>query len=286
MPLVLPAGKRLAVSFGADFDAHCLWMGTFGLSAPSYLSRGEFGAEVGVPRLLDLFARYDIRTTWCTPSHTLQTFPSQCARIVDAGHEMAAHGCYHELIPTLDAAEERRLLELQLAEHERLVGRRPAGYRSPAWEFSDSTLGLLEEFGFVWDSSLMARDFEAYRPRPVVTIDREHGNEFGPPSPIIEIPVSWYLDDFPALDFPPRGGGMESTDVVFARWKDQFDFAYERVPGGVFALTVHPQTIGRAHAFMMFERFVDYVAGHDGVWMTTLGGIANSWQDARPESSA
>lgn len=279
MPLVLPAGSQLAVSFGVDFDAHCLWMGTFGLESPSYLSRGEFGAEVGVPRLLDLFARHDLRTTWCTPAHTLQTFPAQCTRIVAAGHEMAAHSCYHEQVPELDPVDERRLLALQIAEHERLVGQRPIGYRSPAWEFSDATLGLLEEFGFVWDSSLMGRDFEAYRPRPVVTIDRERGNVFGPPSPIIEIPVTWYLDDFPALDYSPRGSGMASTDAVFARWKDHFDFAYERVPGGVIAITVHPQTIGRAHSFMMFERFVEYVVGHDGVWAATLGEIASTWQD-------
>ena len=45
MAIVLPPGKRIAVSIGADFDAHCLWMGTFGVTSPSYLSRGEFGAE-------------------------------------------------------------------------------------------------------------------------------------------------------------------------------------------------------------------------------------------------
>jgi peptidoglycan/xylan/chitin deacetylase (PgdA/CDA1 family) len=279
MPLSLPAGKRLAVSIAADFDAHCLWMGTFGLSSPSYLSRGEFGAEVGVPRLLQLFAQHDLRTTWCTPSHTLQTFPRQCGQIADAGHEIAAHGCYHEQVPKLDPDEERRLMALQVAEHERLVGRRPRGYRSPAWDFSDATLGLLEEFGFEWDSSLMGRDFEVYRPRPVVTVDRERGNEFGPPSRIVEIPVSWYLDDFPALDSLPRGGGLGSTDALFARWKDHFDFAYRRVPGGVFALTVHPQTIARAHAFVMFERFVDYVLGHEGVWAVPLSDIADAWQD-------
>jgi peptidoglycan-N-acetylglucosamine deacetylase len=279
MPLSLPPGKRLAVSIAADFDAHCLWMGTFGLSSPSYLSRGEFGAEVGVPRLLELFDQHDLRTTWCTPSHTLQTFPRQCAAIVDAGHEIAAHGCYHEQVPKLDPDEERRLLALQVAEHERLVGRRPRGYRSPAWDFSDATLGLLEEFGFEWDSSLMGRDFEVYRPRPVVTVDRERGNEFGPPSRLIEIPVSWYLDDFPALESLPRGGGLGSTDTLLARWKDHFDFAYGRVPGGVFALTVHPQTIARAHAFLMFERFVDYVLGHDGVWAVPLSDIADAWHD-------
>ena len=279
MALRLPGRKRLAVSIGADFDAHCLWMGTFGLSSPGYLSRGEFGAEVGVPRLLALFERHDIRSTWCTPSHTLRTFPAQCAAIVHAGHEMAAHGCYHEQITKLDADEERRLLELQISEHEALIGRRPTGYRSPAWDFSDATLGLLEEFGFVWDSSLMGRDFEAYRPRPVVSIDRERGNTFGEPSPVIELPVSWFLDDFPALDNVPRHGVMGSTETLFQRWKDHFDFAYERVPGGVFVLTVHPQTIARAHAFLMFERFVEYVAGHNDAWITTLGEIAATWHD-------
>ena len=174
-------------------------------------------------------------------------------------------------------------MALQIAEHERLVGRRPRGYRSPAWDFSDATLGLLEEFGFVWDSSLMGRDFEVYRPRPVVTVDRERGNEFGPPSSIIEIPVSWFLDDFPALDSLPRGGGLGSTDSLFARWKDHFDFAYARVPGGVFALTVHPQTIARAHAFLMFERFVDHVLGHDGVWAVPLSDIADAWVDPPEE---
>jgi hypothetical protein len=193
--LQLPEGTRLAVSISADFDAHCVWMGTFGLSSPGYLARGEFGAEVGVPRLLALFARHDLRTTWCIPSHSLQTFPRQSRAIVAAGHEVAAHGCYHEPIPKLEPDEERRLMLLQLAEHERLLGRRPQGYRSPAWDFSDATLGLLEELGFVWDSSLMGRDFEVYRPRPVATVDREQGNSFGPPSPIIEIPVSWYLDE-------------------------------------------------------------------------------------------
>lgn len=279
MPLVLPEGKRLAVAIGADFDAHCLWMGTFGVTTPGYLSRGEFGAEVGVPRLLALFARHGIRATWCTPSHSMLTFPNQCAAILEAGHEIAAHGCYHEQITKLDAVEERRLMEVQLAVHERFVGRLPAGYRSPAWDFSDATLGILEDFGFVWDSSLMGRDFEAYRPRPVVTIDRELGNTFGPPSPVIEIPVSWFLDDFPALELRPGGSSMGSAQDLFARWTDQFDFAYDRVPGGVFALTVHPQTIGRAHALLMFERFVDYMVAHDGIWVTTISDIAATWVD-------
>ena len=67
-----------------------------------------------------------------------------------------------------------------------------------------------------------------------------------------------------------------------AELKDHFDFAYERVPNGVFTLTVHPQTIGRAHAFLMLERFVDYMTAHDDVWFATLSDIAGTWSDDAP----
>ena len=279
MPLDLPAGKRLAVSIGSDFDAQSVWVGTFGSVSQSHFSRGEFGAVVGVPRLLNLFDSYGIRTTWCTPSHTLQTFPAQCHAILEHGHEIAAHGVYHETITHLAPEEERRLMELQVRQHERLLGSAPRGYRSPAWDLSEITLDLLEEFGFDWDSSLMGRDFEPYRPRIVTNVDRENGNTFGPESSLLEIPVSWYLDDFPALESLPRSMEMQSTENVLSRWTDQFDFAYERCPGGVFALTVHPQTIARGHHMLMFERFLEHVSHREGVWFATLSEIADCWSD-------
>ncbi len=139
-------------------------------------------------------------TTWCTPGHTLITFPDSIRSVLDHGHE--------------------------------IVGRRPRGYRSPSWDFSDATLGILEEFEFAWDSSLMGRDFTPYRPRPVV-VHREEPNEFGPPSPVLELPVSWYMDDVPALDHVPGLlAGLMSTEGVFARWRDTFDYAYENEPSG------------------------------------------------------
>lgn len=280
MPLHLPDGKRLAVAVTPDVDAHSLWMGTFNLTTPGYLSRGEFGAEVGVPRVLGALKSFGITTTWCIPTHTIATFPDQVTAVAAAGHEIAAHGVYHEPVTKLEPSEERRLLELQIAQHENLLGRRPAGYRSPAWDFSEVTLDLLEEFEFTWDSSLMGRDFEIYRPRRVDRLDREQGNVFGKPSPVLEVPVSWYLDDFPVLDSVPRGGGLGSTATVLERWKDSFDFAYGRVPGGVFTLTVHPETIGRGHALLMFEEFLAHAASHDGVWFAPISDIVACWQDA------
>jgi peptidoglycan-N-acetylglucosamine deacetylase len=279
MPLNLPDGKRLAVAITSDLDAQAVWLGTFGAASPSYLSRGEFGAVVGVPRVLAALERFDVPATWCIPSHSLHTFPAATEQILAVGHEIAAHGVYHEPIHKLDPDEERRLMDVQLAAHEQVVGRRPRGYRSPSWNFSEATLSLLLEYGFDWDSSLMGRDFEAYRPRPVTTVSLEEGNTFGVPAPIVEVPVSWYLDDFPALENLPRSVGMADTDGVLRRWTDLFNFAYDRVPGGVFTLTVHPQTIARGHHLLMFERFLEHVVSHDEVWFATVSDIVDRFVD-------
>ncbi|MBX5212136.1 polysaccharide deacetylase [Rhizobium sp. NZLR11] len=279
MPIVHQPGTRIAVSLGVDFDAHTVWEGSFGFSSPSYLSRGEFCADVATPRLLNLFRRNDIQTTWCTPTHTMETFPGSIEQILSDGHEIAAHGCRHERIGALEVAEERRLLDQQMKLHKQFIGREPRGYRSPSWDFSPNTLALLEEYGFDWDSSLMGRDFEAYRPRPL-NRSEDGPHVFGEPSPIIEIPVSWYLDDFPALEYVSRiNPGLASTEVTYQRWKDHFDFAYEEVPNAIMALTVHPQTIGRASNFLMFRRLIDYMKSKDGVAFMTLSEICDTWRD-------
>jgi peptidoglycan/xylan/chitin deacetylase (PgdA/CDA1 family) len=277
MPLQLPAGKRLAISLSPDFDAHSVWIGTFRSTSQSNLSRGEFGAEVGTPRLLDAFTRFGITTTWCIPTHTMQTFPEAVASVVDHGHEIAAHGVYHEFVPKLDLDEERRLVELQVRLHEQLIGRRPRGYRSPALDVTKNTLAVLQEFGFDWDSSLMGRDFTPYHPRMVTTIDLEGGNSFGEPSPLLEFPVSWGLDDFPELELLKGNATQQSNDTVLQRWKDAFDFAYERCPGGMMTWTLHPQTIGRAQNLLMLERFIEHVVGHDGIWFPTISQAADAW---------
>jgi peptidoglycan/xylan/chitin deacetylase (PgdA/CDA1 family) len=282
MSISMPAGARLAVCLSPDFDAQSVWMGTFRSTSQSLMSRGEFGAEVGVPRLVELFGDYDVTTTWAVPTHTIQTFPAAVEKIVARGHEIAAHGVYHEYVPALPLDEERRLLELQVEQHERLLGRAPRGYRSPALDLTDHTLTLLAQTGFEWDSSLMGRDVEPYRPRPVIEFDRESGNTFGPLSPLLEFPVSWGLDDFPELESFKGSPLMQSNQAVLERWVDSFDFAYEHCPGGLLTWTLHPQTIGRGHNLRMLERFLRHVSNHDGVWFPTLSEVFDAWQDDEP----
>jgi peptidoglycan/xylan/chitin deacetylase (PgdA/CDA1 family) len=283
MPLQLPEGKRLAVSLSPDFDAQSLWIGTFRSTSPVDLSRGEFGALVASRRLLDVFDRYGVRTTWFVPTHTIQTFRVQVDEVLERGHEIAAHGVYHEYVPKLEAQEERRLIELQVSLHEKLLGNRPRSYRSPALDLTAVTLDLLAEYGFDWDSSLMGRDFEPYHPRPVASIDREQGTRFGEPSSILEFPVSWYLDDFPELESFQGSPLMQSNETVLRRWVDSFDFAYDRCPGGLVTIVLHPQTIGRAHNLLMLERFLEHVCQRDGVLFAPLSELYDYGSD-EPDS--
>jgi peptidoglycan/xylan/chitin deacetylase (PgdA/CDA1 family) len=279
VPIKLPPGKRLAVSLGPDFDAQSVWLGTFRSKSQSHMSRGEFGAMVGAPRLLDVFDRYGITTTWFVPVHTMRTFPRQFEQVMARGHEIAAHGVYHEYVPKLAPDEEVRLLETQVRIHEELVGKRPRGYRSPSLDVTDVTLELLATHGFEWDSSLMGRDFEPYHPRMVVHVDHEQGNSFGPPAEVLEFPVSWYLDDFPELESFPSSPLIQSHDTVLARWKDSFDYARERCPGGVMSFALHPQTIGRAHHLVMLEKFLAHVTASGDVWFPTLSELYDAWSE-------
>ena len=55
---------------------------------PTDVSRGVFGATVGIDRLLKLWDKYNIKTTWFIPAHSIESFPEQIAKVRDAGHEM------------------------------------------------------------------------------------------------------------------------------------------------------------------------------------------------------
>lgn len=283
----LPEGKNVAVALGFDLDAMCIWDGSFHKWTPAVQSRGEFGAEVAVPRLLRLCEEFGIRATWCIPGHTADTFPEACADIVAHGHEIAHHGYMHENPTEVDRDREREVLEQGINSLQRLTGQRPRGYRSPYWDFSSNTLELLEELGFDWDSSLMGNDVHPYRPRHAQQEHyTQHGNHrvgsgpssFTAPSRVLEIPVSWYLDDFPAQEYIAGvQEGMTAVSQIEDRWRSIFDYAAHRETGAVYALTTHPQTIGRAHMLQMLERLVRHFVEHGAAFMT-LSEVADATQ--------
>jgi peptidoglycan-N-acetylglucosamine deacetylase len=75
------------------------WLGSYGgEDSPDDISRGMFAGEVGSPRLLRLFEKYGLRTTWFIPCHSIETFPEQMKMLVDGGHEVGTHGYSHPVL--------------------------------------------------------------------------------------------------------------------------------------------------------------------------------------------
>lgn len=266
----LPEGKKLAVNLGFDFDSASVWMETFQKTSQVYTSRGEYGAEVGVPRILALLDQYDLKATFFVPGHTADTYPQICREIVDRGHEVSHHGYVHEDPTELPCEEEEAILIKGLQALER-IGVKPIGYRSPGFDFSPNTVKLLEKYGFLYDSSLMGNDYYPYQPSHC-TVHFDRGNEFGEPASLVEMPVSWYLDDFPHAEFIMTRTGMKPQSQIFEIWKAHFDYGISHIENGMMDVAMHPQVIGRPHNIMMLEQFIQHVLEHGG-WIAPLMDI-------------
>jgi hypothetical protein len=144
---------KISVCLTFDFDAMSVWIGTFHARSPSAISRGEFG-RIGAERLLGMLREWNVRSTWFVPGHTADAFPAMVAKIAEAGHEIAHHGYFHEQAKTPE--DEARDFDRATAALKRVTGQTPVGYRSPAAGLMPSTLELLIERNFLYDSSMMA----------------------------------------------------------------------------------------------------------------------------------
>ena len=101
--------KVILCGFGVDVDAVAGWLGSYGgQDSPFDISRGLFAGEVGTPRLLRLYDRYKIKTSWFIPGYLIETFPEQMREVAQAGHEIGAHGYSHENPISDDSAPGRR----------------------------------------------------------------------------------------------------------------------------------------------------------------------------------
>ncbi|MCA9860793.1 MAG: polysaccharide deacetylase, partial [Thermomicrobiales bacterium] len=189
-----------SVCLSFDFDAISLWIGPMGAKSPSMISRGEFGA-VAVPRLLKLLDQAGVPATFFVTGHTAETYPTQTRAIAEAGHEIGHHGYLHENPIELSPEAEEAVLLRGLAALDAVAGVRPVGYRSPAWDNSPSTMELLLKHGFRYESSLMGDDFTPYWCRTGDAIGPDGPYRFGPPVDLVEMPVSWLLDDFPHFEY-------------------------------------------------------------------------------------
>lgn len=265
---------RSTICLSFDFDALSVWFG-YEKTTPAMLNRGEYGARVGVPRVLDLLEQNGIRATFFVPGHTIESFPRETEAILERGHELAHHS-YAHVDPSQQSAEEERAdMERALTVMERL-GVRPLGYRSPSADLSGVTLELVEEHGFVYDSSLMTDDFRPFHPRIGDRVSRDEPLVRGRESTLWELPMCFELDDWPHFQFafgPPYRAGLSAPSKVLEIWTEDFDWMDAHVDGGLLTVCMHPQVIARGHRIAMLERFVEHCAAA-GARFARMGDVA------------
>ncbi len=294
------AQKDIKVAYGIDVDAVAGWLGSYGgEDSPDDISRGMFAGEVGTPRLLNLFDKYGLKTSWFVPGHSIETFPEQIAMVVEAGHEIGAHGYSHANPIAMTPQQEEDVLLKCIDLIETISGRRPTGYVAPWWEFSNITNELLLKQGFKYDHSLMHNDFHPYyvrvgdswtkidyaRPAAEWMKPLVRGQE----TDLIEIPANWYLDDLPPMMFikkSPNSHGFVNPRDIEQLWRDQFDWVYRECDYAVFTMTIHPDVSGRPQVLLMHERMIEYINGHEGVSWMTFNEIADDFARRSPRVTA
>lgn len=258
-PQAWPQDATAAVALSFDSDHETIPLRD-GFTSPGKLSQGEYGARTALPRILRLLGQHEIKASFYVPAVCALLRPEEVRGYAGHGHEVALHGWIHERNATLPPGAERELTLRAADTLTELTGIRPAGIRTPSWDFTPVTFGIITELGLAYDSSLMADD------------DPYEIEADGSPTGVVEIPVEWIRDDAPyfpgdpARPFtPPRAIGQ--------MWRDEFDRAY--ADGGLFQLTMHPHVIGHRSRIVVLEELLDYIGGHQRIWFATHADVAS-----------
>lgn len=273
----MPLNATCAVCLTFDFDAVSVWI-SLKEKSPTAISRGEFGARVGIWRILSLLDKHDVKSTFFVPGHTADTYPEIVKKIHEKGHEIAHHGYCHESPADLEYEEEVAILDKGINSLRNITGKRPLGYRAPSWETSLNTLKLLLKRDFVYDSSTMADDFTPYKCRIGDKASATKAFKFGRETRLLEIPVAWNLDDWILFEYE-ESSGLSAPSEVYEIWAGDFDYMYKHVKNGVFTLTLHPQVIGRGHRIVVLERLIEHMKGCSNVWFARMIDVAMAWKD-------
>lgn len=260
-PKAWPNGARVAVclTFVVNNSANQLARGDGAVVA---MTNGEFGAVVGLDRVLDVLDRHSAPATFFVPAVAAMLHP----KMIDAigrrkRHEIGVMGWSDEDPLQLSASDEEHLLMKATDYLTKAIGRKPVGVRGPSALLSLNTMKLFKKAGFLYDSTLLGMD-EPYE----VLID-------GGPSGIVELPVSRLLDDYTMLTAARTGPStLPSPELVFESMRDDFDAAYRE--GTLFLVTLHPHLVGMRSRITYLDSLLAHVKSHPDVWIATGEQIA------------
>ncbi len=229
----------------------------------------EYGSRAGFWRLMRLFAERKLPLTVFAVAMALERNPEAAKAMVEAGHEVASHGWRWIDYQYMPEAEEREHIRRAVESIERVTGSRPLGWYTG--RVSPNTRRLVAEYGgFLYDA-------DAY------SDELPYWVEVGGKPQLI---VPYTLDANDMRFATPQG--FNSGDQFFAYLKDSFDLLYAEgeVAPKMMSVGLHCRLVGRPGRAAALARFLDYVQGHDKVWICRRVDIARHWIEHHPAPAA
>jgi peptidoglycan/xylan/chitin deacetylase (PgdA/CDA1 family) len=265
MPLTQPAwpnDARCAVTLTFDNFGESLDLVRYGHAGGSSAD-GVYAPRRGVERVLDLLDRHRIPATFFVEGWNARKYASLAREIVARGHELGSHGWMHEPWGDLASDQERGLIRRTTDTLADVLGQPPKGWRSPGGLTTTSTLSLLRDAGYLYDSSFGDDDVPY-----LIDVDADGSGQ------IVELPWSWPLDD---AAFYAHPGTIRRPSEVLQLWTEEFDAALALT--GSFMLVCHPRFSGRPARILALEQLVEHIAQQPGVWFARCHEVATHVQN-------
>ena len=226
----------------------------------------EYGARAGFWRLHRMFTETAVPVTVYGVASALARSPDQVAAMQEAGWEIASHGLkwidYRD--HTIDA--ERADMEAAIRLHREVVGERPTGWYTGRSSLNTVRLAV-EEGGFEYVSDTYDDELPYWF---------EHAGR-------VQLVIPYTLDANDMRFATPQG--FNSGDQFFAYLKDSFDTLYAEGKAGrprMMNIGLHCRLVGRPGRAAALRRFIDYIKGHDKVWLARRIDIARHWKEHHP----
>lgn len=238
----------------------------------------EYGSRAGLWRLLRMFEQRKLPLTVFGVSMALKRNPEAVAAFQQLGHEIACHGLKWISYQNVDEATERAHMAEAVQIVRDLTGSAPQGWYTGRDSPNTRRL-LLEHGGFAYDADYYGDDLPFWQPVGHTGVD-------GRPAVTPQLIVPYTLDTndmrFAALQ------GFNSGTQFFDYLKDAFDVLYaEGDPNGLnrpkmLSIGLHCRIVGRPGRAAALARFLDYVQGHQKVWIARRIDIARHWRAVHP----
>ncbi|MEM7211272.1 MAG: polysaccharide deacetylase family protein [Pseudomonadota bacterium] len=233
-------------------------------------SNYQYGIRAGGPRVLTLLDQYGVTATMTAAAQSLERAPDLTQHIVDAGHEVCAHGWRWVHQFSFDEARERDFIEKAASSIERTSGARPAGWLS-RYLHTPNTRRLLVEAGYRYHMDDLSDDVPRWEPVQM---------EDGTVQPLICVP---YAIDTNDMKFWTSPSLTPQAWLDYARHTFDWLLAESRDQGPrMMSLGLHLRIIGRPGRIWALEAFLKHVTPADDVWITTRTSIAERFAKCVP----